>query len=120
MSKQTQCPKNLRYNKSDRLNLEAYVGEELGPNFKVHYKVRGRPAMPRSTGVLGDEGKRGQSVVISTNSEAERRDILSDNVEHLAKVATQMVARTSSVTRVLIDITPGTTHFEIDQESQNN
>lgn len=116
--KRRSTPRNLRYNKKDRLLLQGMASAELGDSFQVSYKVRGKPSMPRSTGVMGDEGVRGHSVVLSTNSEVERRRVLTEDVEQLGKVALRMTNTTSSVSRVLIDITPGETHFIIATEQE--
>lgn len=88
------------------------IKEMLGDGFYLDYTV-----LPRNTGVMGDEGVRGYSPVISCGAENPAQ-FVTDNSELVSGVAQRICNETGGACRVLFDITPGGGEFEAIDPSQ--
>lgn len=75
------------------------VYDELGGDFSLEYGT-----LPRSVGVLGDEGVRGDTLLIICNL-ADPVRFLTENYEKIEKTANRLCNETGAATRVLFDIT---------------
>jgi GMP synthase PP-ATPase subunit len=104
-------PRELFATPEDIITAHQLVEDGLGQFLDVSYM-----AMPKSSGVLGDEGVHGHTVVISAFNE-QRKQAVYEDIEQLAKVALQITAATRSAARVLFDITPGGSFFRAEPPS---
>lgn len=99
------APKELFSSPEDVIRAHTIVRQMLGPNTDVNCL-----ALPKSTGVMGDSGVRGNSVVISARTDHDTESICTDYTK-LAETATRITNETGATTRVLFDITPGIGYF---------
>ena len=76
------------------------VAEELGDGFRLDYET-----MPKNTGVVGDEGVRGNTVIISGRL-ANPAKFLAQNEELITDISERLWNETGAITKVLFEITP--------------
>jgi len=88
----------LRASDSDIELARQIVSEELGSDFRLEYHM-----MPKNTGITGDEGVRGDTVIISADAINPTR-FLSENKKLLDEVASKLWNTTGAITKVLFDI----------------
>ncbi len=76
------------------------VIRELGEDFDIEYGE-----LPRNVGVIGDEGVRGDTAMITSDEEHPAESLTPELFDKLGRLATQICNETT-VTKVLVDITP--------------
>ena len=83
----------------DKDRAAELVCRELDESFGIEYAE-----LPRNVGVLGDEGVRGDTVMITSVSDDPSR-AFTNRYEELGRLASQ-ISNETTATKVLVDITP--------------
>lgn len=98
--KKTFVQRELFATPDDPRHAQKIVDEELGEGFTVDYLI-----LPKNVGVIGDEGVRGHSLLITGETENPSY-YLAENSELLGRLSIRLCNETSAATRVLFEITP--------------
>jgi hypothetical protein len=93
--------KDLFASPEDLIKAHQIVEDSLGAEFDITYLE-----FPLNKGLMGDEGVRGHSLMISAASSLAIRAIIEGDYEQLEQASNRLCNETGAASKVMIDITP--------------